>query len=321
MPQGLAATRFDALLQLLDEWIGRALEQRHQLPAVRLRRAGPARPWRPRPVVDRRAGDRQHVVAGLPRQRARARRSSRARAAGRHCRRRPPSPRLPNLSRSSRRNSADFGSACTGSNGSSSRRSAAVPGMNCAMPCAREPLRVIGPDRVGLEAALLPDHAGEEFERQAVRPRGEFDHQAHRLARIGRAGRRLLVRYGRRRLFGRCGGLLRLGRGCGRLIRGSGGLLRRRCGRWGCRLGRRWRGAVGHGRWRLSRGARNAPRPQRKGDEKTAIRTHEGPAGHATRQCIAADCEAGKAGVRGVSDRAVRPLRSALRSARPACRP
>src|SRR5262249_34521611 len=54
-------------------------------------------------------------------------------------------PRLPNWSASSRRNSADFGSACTGSNGSSRPRSAAVRGMNWAMPCARSPLRVRGP--------------------------------------------------------------------------------------------------------------------------------------------------------------------------------
>ena len=33
----------------------------------------------------------------------------------------------------------------TGSKGSSSRLSLAVPGMNCAMPCARWPLRVAGP--------------------------------------------------------------------------------------------------------------------------------------------------------------------------------
>jgi hypothetical protein len=52
---------------------------------------------------------------------------------------------LPNWSRSSAKNSADFGSACTGLKGSSKPRSLAVPGMNCAIPCARRPLRVTGP--------------------------------------------------------------------------------------------------------------------------------------------------------------------------------
>jgi hypothetical protein len=73
---------------------------------------------------------------------------------------------LPNWSRSSAKNSADFGSACTGLKGSSRPRSFAVPGMKL-----RNPLRPLAaarhrPDRVGAEAALLPDHAGEEFERQ-----------------------------------------------------------------------------------------------------------------------------------------------------------
>jgi len=56
---------------------------------------------------------------------------------------------LPNWSRSARRNSADFGSAATGSNGSSSPRSAAVRGMNWAMPRACSPRRVSGPTASG----------------------------------------------------------------------------------------------------------------------------------------------------------------------------
>ena len=39
-----------------------------------------------------------------------------------------------------------------------------------------------GTDRIGLEAALLPDHAREELQRQAGRLRRGFDHQAHRFA-------------------------------------------------------------------------------------------------------------------------------------------
>jgi hypothetical protein len=40
--------------------------------------------------------------------------------------------------------SADFGIACSGSNGSASLRSAAVPGMNCATPWAPAWLVTLG---------------------------------------------------------------------------------------------------------------------------------------------------------------------------------
>jgi len=52
---------------------------------------------------------------------------------------------------SSSRNSADFGKAATGSNGSNKPRSLAVPGMNWAIPCALWPPRVIGPIAFGLK--------------------------------------------------------------------------------------------------------------------------------------------------------------------------
>ncbi len=72
--------------------------------------------------------------------------------------------------------------------------------MNCAMPCARWPLRVIGPDRIGLEAALLPDHAGKKLDRQVLRFRRRFNHQAHRLAGAGVAGI-LVLGVGDRKFF------------------------------------------------------------------------------------------------------------------------
>ena len=50
-----------------------------------------------------------------------------------------------------------------GSNGSASPRQSAVCGMNCAMPA-----RALGTHRARIETALLPDHAGEELDRQIV---------------------------------------------------------------------------------------------------------------------------------------------------------
>ena len=46
------------------------------------------------------------------------------------------------------------------------------------------------PDRVGAEAAFLPDHARKELHRQAVIARGGFDHQADRIVADCGAGRR-----------------------------------------------------------------------------------------------------------------------------------
>jgi hypothetical protein len=42
------------------------------------------------------------------------------------------------------------------------------------------------PYRIRLKAALLPDHAREEFQRETIGRCSGFDHQAHRLARIRR---------------------------------------------------------------------------------------------------------------------------------------
>ena len=54
-------------------------------------------------------------------------------------------PEIAEAARNSRRNAADLGKASAGSNRLSTTRSAAVAGMNCAMPWARAPLRIIGP--------------------------------------------------------------------------------------------------------------------------------------------------------------------------------
>src|SRR5262245_44549042 len=133
-----------ALLELLHERVGRAVQKRHQLAAAGLGHARRLALAARRPLVDRDAGDGEDVVARLRRQRAPPRQElaqpSRPGIVGAAAR-----PRLPNWSASSRRNSADFGSACTGSNGSSRPRSAAVRGMNWAMPWARSPLLVRGP--------------------------------------------------------------------------------------------------------------------------------------------------------------------------------
>jgi hypothetical protein len=72
---------------------------------------------------------------------------------------------MPNSRRSSRKNLA--GKGTTGSRGSTSCRSIAVLGMNCAMPSARSPLQV---NRIGLEPALL-HYARAKFERQTGVPR------------------------------------------------------------------------------------------------------------------------------------------------------
>src|SRR6516225_2507447 len=53
-------------------------------------------------------------------------------------------------------------------------------------------------DDVGLEAALLPDHAREELERQVVRARRGFDHEAEGFAHVD------VPRARRRRRCGRC---------------------------------------------------------------------------------------------------------------------
>ena len=52
---------------------------------------------------------------------------------------------------------------------------------------ALRPLAAAGhrTDRIGAKAALLPDHAREELQRQVGRPRRRFDHQAHRLSGLG----------------------------------------------------------------------------------------------------------------------------------------
>ena len=150
------------LFELGDEGIGRAPEHGHQFAATGVRRALGRLAVRAvaGPVVDGKAGDRRHVVACLLRHRAGAGEPflhpPRAGIVGRGGK-----PEIAELAAHSLKNSADFGSAWTGSKGSSRPPFGAVPGMNCAMPWARWPLRVTGPTASG-KAAFLPDHAGED---------------------------------------------------------------------------------------------------------------------------------------------------------------
>jgi len=77
-------------------------------------------------------------------------------------------PRLPNWARSSRRNSADFGSAWTGSKGIVKKplcgRHRHKLG-DTLTPLTRARYR---PHSIGPKAALLPNDSSKEFERQAV---------------------------------------------------------------------------------------------------------------------------------------------------------
>src|SRR5262249_18780460 len=105
-------------------------------------------------------------------------------------------------------------------------------------------------DHAGLEAALLPDHAREELERQVLRPRRGLDHKAEGFAHIDipRTRRR---RRGGRRLRGRGG--VRGGRGGGAAGRagagwGGGGGVGGGGGRGGGAGGERWGGGGGGGR-------------------------------------------------------------------------
>ena len=110
------------------------------------------------------AGDELDVVLRLPRQPARARKP-RAHALGaRRYRRRPPARNCRTRWRRSASRLAEWTIADFGSNGSSSPRSSAVPGMNWAMPCAP-----FGLTACGIEAALLPDQPHERHRRQSPR--------------------------------------------------------------------------------------------------------------------------------------------------------
>ena len=76
------------LLELGDEGIGRALQQRHQFAATGRRRAlaAPCRCSRPCPLVDARAGDGERRSCGSPPACRRCRRAIPAPGAARHCR-------------------------------------------------------------------------------------------------------------------------------------------------------------------------------------------------------------------------------------------
>src|SRR6516165_6769348 len=218
-----------ALLELLHERVGRAVQQRHQLAAAGLGHMRRLALARARPLVDGNAGDGEHVVARLRRQRPAPRQELAQ----------PPRPGVvggggepeiaelvgelaqefrrlrQRLHRIERIEQAALGGGARHELGDALRAVAAAR--------ARA-------DHVRLEAALLPDHAREELERQVLRPRRGFDHEAEGFAHIDipRARRRRWCGRGsRRRLGGR-------GRRCSGWRRVSGGRRRRlrRSGRW-----------------------------------------------------------------------------------------
>src|SRR6516165_6769351 len=220
-------------VQKLEERVNvvAAVQQRHQLAAAGLGHMRRLALARARPLVDRDAGDGEHVVARLRRQRAAPRQElaqpSRPGVVGGG--RKPEIAELvgelaqefrrlrQRLHRIERIEQAALGG------GAGHELGDALGAVAAARARA---------DDAGLEAALLPDHAREELERQVLRPRRAFDHEAEGFAHVDIARAR-----GRRR----CGGR-RLGgigwRRCGRRV--SGG--RRRCF---SRSGRRWRRCLG----------------------------------------------------------------------------
>ena len=177
------------LLELLHERIGRAMQQRHQLRAVRPRRLHRLALAAARPLVGRDPGDGLHVVLRFRRQGAPAREpvahplragivgrrrqaeiaelvGELAQELGRFRQRLHRVERIeqPALRRGARHELGDALGALAAARARS--------------------------DDAGLEPALLPDHPREEFERQVVRARRRLDHQAHGFAQIGIRGRR-----------------------------------------------------------------------------------------------------------------------------------
>ena len=138
------------------------------------------------PVLDRRAGDRGDVVAGLPRHGAGAGEpflhAARAGVVG--------GGRKPEIAELLAQLGQKLGRLRQRLHGIEGIEQAAFAGGSRHE--LRDALRALAApghraDRVGPEAALLPDHAREELQRQVRLPRRGFDHQAHRLAGVGLA--------------------------------------------------------------------------------------------------------------------------------------
>ena len=174
------------LFELGDKGIGRAAEQCHQFAAIGGRRTvghlAVATGFGP--VIHRRAGNGDHVVAGLLRHRA---------GAGEpflH------PPRAGIVGRGRQSEIAELRAQFTQKFRGFRQRLHRVEGIEQPALAGgsrhelRDALRALAAardrsDGVGLKAAFLPDHAGEKLQRQIVRPRRRFDHQAHRLAGVG----------------------------------------------------------------------------------------------------------------------------------------
>ena len=178
-------TERDALFEFGDEGTGRLLQQRHQLAAARrrypLRRL--AALLRLRPILDGGAGDGENVAARLLRHRPGAceplLNPARAGIVG-GGRQSQIAELVAQLVQKLRR----FGQRLHRIEGI--EQAALARGSRHEL---RNPLRALAaarhrPDRVRAEAALLPDHAREEFQRKVRSPGRRFDHQAHRLARV-----------------------------------------------------------------------------------------------------------------------------------------
>ena len=72
-------------------------------------------------------------------------------------------PRLPNCARNWRSNSADFGNAWMGSNGSARPTLRAVAGMNCAIPCAPAWLTEKTSNRLSCQISRRKKSSGSAF--------------------------------------------------------------------------------------------------------------------------------------------------------------
>src|SRR6185369_5674114 len=191
----------DAVLEFGDEGTGRLLQQRHQVATARRRYPlrCPAALLRLRPILDGGARDGDNVAARLLRHRPGAREPllnpARTGVVG-GGRQSQIAELVAQLGQKLRR----FRQRLHGIEGI--EQTALARGARHEL-C--NPLRALAaarhwPDRVGAEAALLPDYAGEEFERQARGSRGRLDHQAHRLARVA-LPRRVSRRLGRYRAW------------------------------------------------------------------------------------------------------------------------
>ena len=139
-----------------------------------------------RPILRGRAGDRRNVIARLGGQAAllvqKIRDAVRAAVIG--------SRREAQVAEARRRSASSFaeaGIACSGSNGLASPRSAAVPGMNCATPCAPAGLTTCGRNALSLKMSFVKKPTGNcsrvaELSTSRHKPRAGFPALARKRA-------------------------------------------------------------------------------------------------------------------------------------------